>query len=147
MSLSVLEPSRPVTVAPSRPTGPRPSPAALHARLAELVPVFRSRATAAEKAGRVPAESLAALREAGFYRIVQPAMFGGHEYDFSVLADLVMEAAKGCPSTGWVLRALRGAPVAGRELSGAGPARRMGRRPGRGAMQVVCPARQGGDGR
>ncbi|WP_428394252.1 flavin-dependent monooxygenase [Lichenicoccus sp.] len=70
--------------------------------MAELVPAFRSRALAAEQAGRVPVENLVALREAGLYRIVQPAMFGGYEHDFSVLADLVMEAAKGCPSTGWV---------------------------------------------
>ena len=70
--------------------------------MAELVPVLRSRAAAAEKAGQVPTETLVALREAGLYRIVQPAIFGGYEYDFPVLADLVMEAAKGCPSTGWV---------------------------------------------
>ena len=102
MSLSLLEPSQLASVSASRPPAPRPSPDALHARMAELVPVFRSRAAAAEKAGQVPAESLVALRDAGLYRIVQPAIFGGYEYDFSVLADLVMEAAKGCPSTGWV---------------------------------------------
>ena len=102
MSLSVLQPSRFAPVPATRTVDPRPSPAALNARMAELVPLFRSHAAAAEKAGRVPVESLDALREAGLYRIVQPAMFGGYEYDFAVLADLVMEAAKGCPSTGWV---------------------------------------------
>ena len=102
MSLSMMEPFLLAPVAAKPPADPRPTPAALRNRMAELVPVFRSRAAAAEQAGRVPVENLAALREAGLYRIVQPAMFGGYEYDFSVLAELVMEAAKGCPSTGWV---------------------------------------------
>ncbi len=101
MSLSLLDPVR-FDADVASPSATRPTPADLHARMEELVPVLRSRAAAAERAGRVPAESLDALREAGLYRIVQPAMFGGYEYDFAVLADLVMEAAKGCPSTAWV---------------------------------------------
>ena len=98
MNLSMTETVRPGPVS----LDGRPSPAALHAAMAGLVPVFRSRAAAAEQAGRVPVENLVALRDAGLYRIVQPRIFGGYEYDFAVLADLVMEAAKGCPSTGWV---------------------------------------------
>ena len=29
-------------------------------------------------------------------------MFGGYEYDFEILVDLAIEAARACPSTGWV---------------------------------------------
>ena len=102
MNQTIMEPSRIVTESAQRSLPSRPSPEALRSRVAELVPAFRARALEAEQAGRVPVDNLAALREAGLYRIVQPAMFGGYEYDFSVLVDLVMEAAKGCPSTGWV---------------------------------------------
>jgi resorcinol 4-hydroxylase (FADH2) len=80
----------------------RPSPAELKATVAELLPGFRSRAAAAETARQVPPENLAALREAGLYRIVQPRKFGGHEYDFDLLVDLVIDISRACASTGWV---------------------------------------------
>ncbi|HEY5341063.1 MAG TPA: acyl-CoA dehydrogenase family protein, partial [Candidatus Aquilonibacter sp.] len=85
----------------ARETHPR-SVAALRAAMAELVPALRSRALAAEQAGRVPAESLTALREAGLFRIVQPRIFGGSEHDLTLLLELVAEAAEGCASTAWV---------------------------------------------
>ena len=103
MSLSILQPPRPAFLSRSFPAGSRFLPATLRARrMAELVPVLRSRAAPAGKAGRAPAQTLAVLREAGSCRIVQPAIFGGYGHDFPVLADLVTGAAKGCPSTGWV---------------------------------------------
>jgi alkylation response protein AidB-like acyl-CoA dehydrogenase len=34
--------------------------------------------------------------------VVQPRQFGGHEYDFDLLVDLVIDIAGACPSTGWV---------------------------------------------
>src|SRR5665213_1247631 len=77
----------------ARETHPR-SVAALRAAMAELVPALRSRALAAEQAGRVPAESLTALREAGLFRIVQPRIFGGSEHDLTLLLELVAEAAE-----------------------------------------------------
>jgi resorcinol 4-hydroxylase (FADH2) len=80
----------------------RPSPAALKERLRDLSPVFRRRARAAETMRQVPAENLAALREAGLYRIVQPRRFGGYEYDFDLLVELVIELSRVCASTGWV---------------------------------------------
>jgi resorcinol 4-hydroxylase (FADH2) len=82
--------------------GHRPSRADFKATVAELLPVFRSRAAAAETARQVPPENLAALREAGLYRIVQPRKFGGHEYDFDLLVDLVIDISRACASTGWV---------------------------------------------
>ncbi len=80
----------------------RPSPAELKERMRALVPGFRERAGRAERDRRVPAENIAALREAGLYRIVKPRVFGGYEYDFDTVVDLVMEAARGCASTAWV---------------------------------------------
>ena len=83
-------------------TEPRPSPAALKAAMRELLPAFRKRAAAAEKTRQVPAENLSALRDAGLYKIVQPRRFGGYEYDFDVLVDLMIDASRACASTGWV---------------------------------------------
>jgi alkylation response protein AidB-like acyl-CoA dehydrogenase len=42
------------------------------------------------------------LRDAGLFKIVQPRKFGGYEYDFDVLVDLVMDVSRACASTGWV---------------------------------------------
>lgn len=80
----------------------RPSPAQLKAAAEELLPDFRSQAVDTETARCVPEQITSALREAGLYKIVQPREFGGYEYDFDILVDLVIDVAKACPSTGWV---------------------------------------------
>ena len=43
----------------------------------ELLPMLRERAQEAEDARVVPAESIKALEEAGLFRLLQPARFGG----------------------------------------------------------------------
>src|ERR1700722_10348360 len=50
----------------------------------------------------VAVENVEALRGIGFYKLVQPAAFGGYEYDFAVLVDLIVEIGRGCASTSWV---------------------------------------------
>jgi alkylation response protein AidB-like acyl-CoA dehydrogenase len=80
----------------------RPAPAALKEAIRELLPAFRKRAASTEKLRQVPAENLSALRDAGLYKIVQPRKFGGYEYDFDVLVDLVTDVSRACASTGWV---------------------------------------------
>jgi resorcinol 4-hydroxylase (FADH2) len=67
-----------------------------------LLPEIRARALDCERARTVPADSFEALRRAGFYKLVQPSAFGGHEQDFTVLAELMMEIAGACASTAWV---------------------------------------------
>ena len=74
----------------------------LLARLAEIGPRIKARAHTTEKAGRVPEENIAALREIGYFDIVKPATFGGYEHDFDVLVELNIELAKCCASTAWV---------------------------------------------
>ena len=39
--------------------------------------------------------------QAGFYRILQPRRFGGYEFDLPTYFRVVIELARGCPSTGW----------------------------------------------
>jgi 3-hydroxy-9,10-secoandrosta-1,3,5(10)-triene-9,17-dione monooxygenase len=44
-----------------------------------------------------------AFEDAGFYRILQPAAYGGYEYWPTVLYDVVAEVARHCPSSAWSL--------------------------------------------
>jgi alkylation response protein AidB-like acyl-CoA dehydrogenase len=80
----------------------RPDLAELKARVAGVRPEIEARAYATEKACRVPAENIAALRAIGYFDIVKPARFGGFEHDFDVLVDLNIELARSCASTAWV---------------------------------------------
>ena len=68
-------------------------------------PSFRccgEHAASAEKARRVPQESLEALSQAGIFRMTAPKAYGGVEADFQTQCDVLAEIARGCPSTSWV---------------------------------------------
>ena len=49
-------------------------------------------------------ETHRAFTEAGFYRILQPRRYGGYEFDLPTYFRVIMEIARGCPSTGWCAR-------------------------------------------
>jgi len=83
-------------------TKSRPDLAELRSRLLGVRAEIEQRALATERACRVPAENIAALRAIGYFDIVKPARFGGYEHDFDVLVDLNIELAKSCASTAWV---------------------------------------------
>jgi 3-hydroxy-9,10-secoandrosta-1,3,5(10)-triene-9,17-dione monooxygenase len=68
----------------------------------ELLPAFRERAQEAEDARRLPAESVKALQEAGVFRLLQPARFGGYEADPMTFYTAIRLIAGACGSTGWV---------------------------------------------
>src|SRR5450432_237526 len=68
----------------------------------DLLPVLRDRAQQTEDARVVPAESVKALAETGFFRLLQPARFGGHEADPLTFYTAVRLVASACGSTGWV---------------------------------------------
>lgn len=63
---------------------------------------FKAAAGATERNCTVPEENVSALRDIGFFKLVQPRAFGGLEHDFELLVDLGIEIAKACPSTSWV---------------------------------------------
>src|SRR6202048_28839 len=77
-------------------------PDELKTAIRSLLPRIRARAAECERARSVPAETVAELRELGFYKLVQPSGYGGYEQDFAILADLMMELAGACASTAWV---------------------------------------------
>jgi 3-hydroxy-9,10-secoandrosta-1,3,5(10)-triene-9,17-dione monooxygenase len=68
----------------------------------ELLPVLRDRAQEAEDARVVPADSIKALAETGFFRLLQPAAFGGLEADPLTFYTGARLIASACGSTGWV---------------------------------------------
>jgi alkylation response protein AidB-like acyl-CoA dehydrogenase len=72
-------------------------------RAAALAPVLRKRAAEAETLRRIPDETEEDFRAAGFYRIYQPARFGGYEMRYGLHTMLAAQAARGCGSSGWVL--------------------------------------------
>ena len=62
----------------------------------ELVPTLRERALDTEEERRVSQQTIAEFRAAGFFRLMQPAAFGGYEYGFSALLDLITALGRGC---------------------------------------------------
>ena len=89
--------------APGRfsPVATAPKLAGIVAAANALVPVLRERAQATEAARRVSAETTEAFREAGFFRLMQPARYGGYEYGFTAFIDVVSELGRGCTSSAW----------------------------------------------
>ena len=89
---------------------------AVVAGVRDLLPVLRERAQETEDARDVPADSVKALAETGFFRLLQPAAFGGYEAEpFTFLT-----AVAHCLPPSRALRWLRE----------AGPRRRAERRVG-----------------
>ncbi len=74
----------------------------LLSRAREMVPTLAERAPRAEAQRSIPAETIAAFKQAGFFRVIQPKRYGGYELDPGVFFDLQMTLAEGCMSTGWV---------------------------------------------
>lgn len=70
-----------------------------HARA--LVPALKGRAEATEQARRVSEQTTDEFREAGFFKLMQPARFGGYEYGFTAFIDVISELGRGCTSSAW----------------------------------------------
>ena len=77
--------------------------AAMLALARDMAPAIGERAAKCEQLRRLPEETDRAFRDAGFYRVLQPARFGGLELDYGVQTDLAAEIGRACPSSAWVL--------------------------------------------
>ena len=75
---------------------------AVLAGVTELLPAFAARAQEAEDRRVLSAESVKSLAETGFFRLLQPAGFGGLEADPVTFYTAVRLIASACGSTGWV---------------------------------------------
>lgn len=79
-----------------------PTPELLIERARAMIPVLRERARACTKAGNVPVETVAEMKEAGFFRVLQPKRYGGYEMHPNVFFEVQKALAEGCMSTGWI---------------------------------------------
>lgn len=89
-------PAAAASVAPARPAFET-----LLARAEALLPEIRDRAQETEGARRVSDEMTAKFREAGLFKLMQPARFGGYEYGFSEFIDVNRATGRACASTSW----------------------------------------------
>ena len=72
-------------------------------RATALIPALRARAAEAERLRRVPDENVAALKQAGLFKILQPRRYGGHQMSLHTHVDAVAAIARGCGSTAWCM--------------------------------------------
>ena len=70
-------------------------------RARDMIPMLRERADACEQARMVPKETIQAFQEAGFFKILQPKRWGGYEMNPNTLNRVLIELARGCPSSAW----------------------------------------------
>jgi 3-hydroxy-9,10-secoandrosta-1,3,5(10)-triene-9,17-dione monooxygenase len=81
---------------------PTPTASELIARARELIPVLAERAERQDDHRRLLPETVADLKAAGFFRVLQPRRWGGYELDPGTFAEIQMALAEGDPSVGWV---------------------------------------------
>jgi alkylation response protein AidB-like acyl-CoA dehydrogenase len=68
-----------------------------------ISPTLSAHARECDVARKLTAESMAAVRDAGLFRIPQPRRVRGYELSLRTLADAVTRLSEACPSSGWVL--------------------------------------------
>ncbi|MEE4454356.1 acyl-CoA dehydrogenase family protein [Novosphingobium resinovorum] len=98
------------TEGPSWITPPEPAltPREMVFRADAMRPELRARQAEAEASGNISAETNQMLIDAGFYRVIQPRMFGGYGFDLPTYVRLITAVARGCPETAWVLSLVLG---------------------------------------
>ena len=67
------------------------------------VPELRAQQDEADERGTYSPEMHQKFVAAGFYRITQPRMFGGYEFDLATFYRVMLEIARGHPGVGWCL--------------------------------------------
>jgi 3-hydroxy-9,10-secoandrosta-1,3,5(10)-triene-9,17-dione monooxygenase len=72
------------------------------AAIDDLLPNLRARAQETERLRRLPDATVSELEEIGFFRLLQPAQWGGMQCDPTMFFDGVRRLASACGSTGWV---------------------------------------------
>lgn len=68
-----------------------------------LGPVLEARMEACTKDRRIPDQTIADFHDSGFFRILQSSDYGGYEMDPQVFYAVLLEIAKTCMSSAWVL--------------------------------------------
>ena len=92
-----------VTPTPPIPASGRPTPEAIIQRAIDMQPMLRERSARVNANRRLLPETVEAMQAAGFFRILQPARYGGYEMEPQVFSKVQIALAEACPSTAWVL--------------------------------------------
>lgn len=71
-------------------------------RVEALLPLLREKAQETEDLRNIPDETVKALQETGFFKLMQPTQWGGYAAEPIVFYDTVRKIASACGSTGWV---------------------------------------------
>ena len=70
-------------------------------RASALGPMLRARAAQTESLRRIPDETEADFRTAGFYKALQPRQYGGYELAYGAHTMVAAEIARSCVSSAW----------------------------------------------
>ena len=87
------------------------TPETVIARAEAMIPMLREQQDEAEAQGHFSDKVLQRFRQAGFYRMFLPRMFGGYEFDHLSYLEVVYRIAAGHPGSAWCF-ALSGSHVA-----------------------------------
>jgi alkylation response protein AidB-like acyl-CoA dehydrogenase len=74
----------------------------LSERIQPFLAEINKRSASTEAGRMVPKENIDSLREAGFFRAMVPAAWGGDERDLVDFCEGVRTVVRACPATGWV---------------------------------------------
>lgn len=72
-------------------------------RIPDLIDLLRSNASRADTERRVPQENIDALADAGLFRLIAPARYGGPQTGVRAFLECSAELGRGCGSTAWVM--------------------------------------------
>jgi len=86
----------------SQTTAELPTEHGLIDRTRELLPLLRENAARTEELRRVADENVAALIDAGVFRMTVARHYGGYESDLETQYEVLSAIATACPSTSWV---------------------------------------------
>jgi 3-hydroxy-9,10-secoandrosta-1,3,5(10)-triene-9,17-dione monooxygenase len=79
-----------------------PEPAEVIARARAMIPTLAKRSLEGRLQRRVPDETIADMQRAGFFRVLQPARWGGYEMDLGIFYEVQLALAEGDMSTAWI---------------------------------------------
>jgi 3-hydroxy-9,10-secoandrosta-1,3,5(10)-triene-9,17-dione monooxygenase len=83
-----------------------PEPAELIARARAMIPSLAQRAPAQKERRSPLPETIADLQAAGFFRVLQPARWGGYEMDLGTFYEIEIALSEGDMSAGWTYAVL-----------------------------------------
>jgi len=78
------------------------TPEILVQRARDMIPRLKERARQTETDRKVPDQTVAEMKEAGLFRVLQAKQYGGYEIDPQVFYNVCMTLAEGCMSTAWI---------------------------------------------